>query len=80
MRTISLKLPDGVASRLEEESRGRNVSKSRLIRDALAEYLARQLSPKKRTALEAAGDLAGCIKDGPDDLSTNPAHMHGFGR
>ncbi len=24
--------------------------------------------------------LVGCLQDGPTDLSTNPAHMEGFGR
>lgn len=80
MRMISLKLPEGIACQLEEEARGRNVSKSRLVRDAVAEYLNRHAPAKKRTALEAAGDLVGCIKDAPEDLSTNPAHMRGFGR
>lgn len=29
-------------------------------------------------AFEKLG-LVGCIKDGPDDLATNPKHMEGFG-
>jgi Arc/MetJ-type ribon-helix-helix transcriptional regulator len=80
MRMISLKLPEGIASQLEEESRGRSVSKSRLVRDALEEYLSRRAAPKRRTVLEAAGDLIGCIKEGPEDLATNPDHMRGFGK
>ncbi len=31
------------------------------------------------SALEAAGDLVGCIKGGPPDLSTNKQYMEGFG-
>lgn len=30
------------------------------------------------SALEAAGDLVGCV-EGPEDLSTNPEYMQGFG-
>jgi hypothetical protein len=29
--------------------------------------------------LSLAGDLAGCV-EGPADLSSNPEHLHGFGR
>ncbi len=31
------------------------------------------------SALEAAGDLVGCIEGGPSDLSTNKVYMEGFG-
>ncbi|MEO0539206.1 MAG: hypothetical protein AAF215_35815 [Cyanobacteria bacterium P01_A01_bin.123] len=31
------------------------------------------------SAAELAGDLAGCVDDGPLDLSTNPSYMKGFG-
>ncbi len=32
------------------------------------------------SALEVAGDLVGCVKGGPPDLSTNPIYMDGFGQ
>lgn len=32
----------------------------------------------EQSALEAAGDLVGCL-NGPADLSTNQAYMQGFG-
>ena len=31
------------------------------------------------SALEAAGDLVGCVKGRPQDLSTNKQYMEGFG-
>ncbi len=31
------------------------------------------------SALEAAGDLVGCVTGGPPDLSTNKQYMEGFG-
>lgn len=31
------------------------------------------------SALEAAGDLVGCV-EGPEDLSTNKKYMEGFGQ
>ena len=33
-----------------------------------------------RTALDLAGDSVGRFPDGPRDLSTNRAHLEGFGR
>ena len=33
----------------------------------------------EQSALEAAGDLVGCV-EGPSDLSTNKAYMAGFGQ
>ena len=40
---------------------------------------ARSNRQPKISALEAAGDLVGCV-EGPDDLSTNPEYMQGFGK
>ncbi|TWT73845.1 hypothetical protein Pla123a_37390 [Posidoniimonas polymericola] len=39
----------------------------------------RSLDQNALEAFERLG-LVGCIKDGPNDLSTNPKHMEGFGR
>lgn len=35
---------------------------------------------KKKTFWELAGHLAGAVKGGPGDLSTNKKYMEGFGR
>ena len=51
------------------------------------EFLQARLLPSQQpladeptvSALEAAGDLVGCIKGGPPDLSTNKHYMEGFG-
>lgn len=34
--------------------------------------------PAEPSFLSLAGDLAGCL-EGPEDLSTNPEHLRGFG-
>ena len=39
MHTVSLKVPESLASRLEDTARQKGVSKSALIRDALEAYL-----------------------------------------
>ncbi len=36
-------------------------------------------APAKPSFLSLAGDLAGCV-EGPADLSSNPEHLHGFGK
>lgn len=69
MTTISLKLSDDLARRLEEEARRRQSNKSRLIREALTE----KLFGRKKGAVscaDLAGDLVGCVAGSPD-LSTN---------
>jgi hypothetical protein len=35
---------------------------------------------KQMSALELAGDLVGCLKAEPSDLSTNKQYMEGFGQ
>jgi hypothetical protein len=32
------------------------------------------------SALDQAGDLVGCFRGGPADLSSNPEHLAGFGQ
>jgi len=84
MKTISLRLPDRLHAQVEREAKRRRKSKSAVIREAVE----RTLKPDARvsggrgkrrpTVLELAGDLLGSV-EGPDDLSTNPKYMEGFG-
>jgi hypothetical protein len=51
---------------------------------ALIEQLSSNSSPgflrqSEQSAFDAAGDIVGCV-EGPSDLSTNKAHMAGFGQ
>ena len=39
-----------------------------------------QSTEQPRSALEIAGDLAGCLEGGPSDLSTNKKYLEGFGQ
>lgn len=75
MRTVSVKLPKHLDAKLQRIARQRGVSRSAAIRLAIEAYAARN----RMSALELAGDLVGCLKGGPRDLSTNPRHMEGFG-
>jgi hypothetical protein len=82
MKTISLKLPAALNARLDRAAKQAKQSKSNLVRAALEQFLnGARPSPAKKSvsALELAGDLAGCV-EGPGDLSTNAKYMEGFGK
>ena len=80
MKTISLKLPEGLHAKLEQAAKQEKQSKSDVVRAALEQFLNGQRKSKNFvSALELAGDLVGCC-EGPGDLSTNPKYMEGFGK
>jgi Arc/MetJ-type ribon-helix-helix transcriptional regulator len=80
MKTISLKLSDGLHAKLERAAKQEKQSKSDVVRTALEQFLNGQRKGKKFvSALDLAGDLVGCA-EGPGDLSTNPKYMEGYGR
>jgi hypothetical protein len=61
--------------KLERAAKRSGQSKSEVVRTALEQFLKAE---RPMSALELAGDLAGC-GEGPGDLSTNPKYMEGFG-
>jgi len=77
MRTISLKLPEALATKLREAARQRGASKSAIVREALAQYLS--CSGPEGSFLALAEDLAGCVQ-GPTDLSVSKEYLKGYGR
>ncbi len=82
MRTLSMKVPETLDRDLAELATRRGVSKSALIRDAMAELVTREGSSERPPAdsfLALAEDLAGCV-EGPEDLSTNEDYLDGYGR
>ncbi len=79
MKTISLKLPDGLDQQLAVHARAQRTTKSELVRAALEAYLKKDGRPGSDSCLDLAGDLIGSI-EGPSDLSVNPKHLKGFGR
>lgn len=77
MKTISLKLSDGLTAKLDAACKRNKASRSEVIRQALEVFLARQT--RKLSAYEKAPHLAGCIDSGVGDLSYNKKHMEGYG-
>lgn len=79
MHTLSLKLSDDLIKEIEISSKEKHITKSRLVREAIIQYLRRDSSKaKKGSFLELAKDLCGSFK-GPKDLSSNKKYLEGFG-
>lgn len=66
MKTLTVRLPEPLVADIEAESRGRNISKSDVVRERL------ETEPRKRrrhTSLNAIADLIGSVDGLPADLS-----------
>ena len=79
MKTLTVKLPDSLDEDLEKLACRRRVTKSAVIREALARYVVKSSPPAQRSFTALAGDLMGCV-EGPEDLATNKDHLAGYGR
>lgn len=79
MKTLSVKLPDGLDAKLTAAARRRRTTRSSLVRKTLQDALREDGKSKRGTALDAVRDLIGCVS-GPADLSVNKAHLKTFGR
>ena len=79
MKTLSVKLPDGLDARLTVAARRRKTTRSSLVRKTLQDALREEGKPKRGSALDVMRDLVGCVS-GPADLSVNKAHLKTFGR
>ena len=79
MKTLSVKVPDGLAAKLAAAARRRKTTKSTLVRKALEDALQENGTSKRGSALDLARDLVGCL-EGPGDLSVNKAYFKNFGR
>ncbi len=78
MKTLSLKVPETLYGDLTALAEHKGVSKSALVRHALAELFRRHPAPGRGSALAVLQDLAGSM-DGPEDLSFNKAHLEDLG-
>ena len=76
MPTVTVKLSAAEHARLKSEASRRRISKSAVLREALAR---RPLAAVTGSLYERARHLIGCI-DGPGDLSARSKEMKGYGR
>jgi metal-responsive CopG/Arc/MetJ family transcriptional regulator len=77
MVTLTIKIPELLASKLEELVRQRGQRRSEIVREAI-ERMVEQPEGGEGSALDLVRDLKGVFK-GPKDLSTNPKYLRGFG-
>ena len=78
MKAISIKLPDPLFHDLAQRAKSSASSQSEIIRSALAAYLQNDAQPSTASCADRAKRWTG-IMQGPADLSTNSAHLDGFG-
>ncbi len=67
MKTLTVRLPEGLVAQIEAESRRRKLSKSDVVRERLTD---RGRSRQRQTALlDAIADVVGSVDGLPRDLS-----------
>jgi hypothetical protein len=79
MKTISLKVPDELVSRMDAAARAKRTSRSALLREALEEKLEVIASKTPPSLYERSVDLCGKGGSGLGDLASNPEHLKEFG-
>jgi hypothetical protein len=72
MKSVSFKLPDSLHRRLTKAAKDRRVHQSQILRNALQAYLIGPKGHKRPTMWDLVGDLAGCLKGGPQTLRQIP--------
>jgi len=80
MKTMTVKLPDELAVRLELKARRLGVSKSALVRESVERAVVGDTSVEEApSAYDLMKGGCGCVDSGNRDLATNPRYMEGFG-
>lgn len=79
MRTLTVRIPEPLASDIESESRDRRISKSDVVRERLQHAATKQAA----APLDAIADLIGSVPGLPVDLSAHKKRyleVTGYGR
>jgi Arc/MetJ-type ribon-helix-helix transcriptional regulator len=77
MVTLTVKLPEALAAKLDALVRRRGQSRSDIVREAIERAVGE--GPGNESVYDLLQDLKG-VGEGPKDLASNPKHMRGFGR
>lgn len=81
MSTLTIKIPPDLEQALLQASEQTHLSKSEVVRRALVAYISQRKTDQPFvSALDQAGDLVGCFTGSPEDLSSNPRYLDGFGK
>jgi Arc/MetJ-type ribon-helix-helix transcriptional regulator len=81
MKTLTVRLPESLVAEIEEESRGRKVSKSDVVRERLS--LLSATSSGRRSRRDPIADLVGSVDGLPSDLASRKKERlksAGYGR
>lgn len=79
MKTLTLRLDEALYAKVLSLSKRRKVTRSEVVREALALCFEKDNGSSQGSAFEVAHDLAETVA-GPADLSVNKIHLKGFGR
>ncbi len=79
MKTVSLKLTEGMDQKLAGAARKRGTTKSNIMRLALQTFLGDDPAGQAGSCLDLAGDVIGSV-DACPDLSVNPIYLKRFGK
>lgn len=80
MNVITVIVPEKLQRELCRAAALRGITKSQLVREAVAEYVGKLTSRREgsASALDLAGDLVGRIRKSPSDLGTKRKHLEDF--
>lgn len=76
MAVMTVRLSRRESARVASLAKKRKVTRSELVRQALAQLEAAE----PRNALDDLAELVGVVRQAPRDLATHPKHLSGFGK
>jgi ABC-type amino acid transport substrate-binding protein len=77
---LTVKIPEALERSITIAARRERVTKSELVRRAIAKYVAGVGEDHKfQSALDLAGDLIGSLRGVPADLATHTKYMDDYG-
>ena len=79
MVTLTVKLPEALAAKLEALVRRQGRRRSEIVREAIERAVDEEPNAKGGSVFDLISDLKGAAGRGPKDLATNPKHMRGYG-
>jgi plasmid stability protein len=80
MKTLTLKLPEILWTKLKVAARRTGRSQSALVREAMEAFLDSEERVQRGSFLDQARDLVGSLDGGPGNLATSKKHLSGYGR